>query len=247
MHSLKSWVCWVDCVDWQRQQLRWKEEPVQILSPEDRAVLWHKTVEGGSEDRESLLRILAMGILDSAGSKLDLYSGGYEAPMVETVELLDASGYLGRDDLRQAFEEADESEEAAAGFFALLADHLRLTADVERLPADARLRALELAHEWRDHVLDRPGKADEFLSVADVAAEFSVTPQAVYKWIREKKVEAEKTPGGSYRLPASQFTRRGRLDRSRLAALQRRLVERHPEPAGNEAEIAEEIRRRRSE
>lgn len=204
---------------------------MQILSPEDRAVLWHRTVKGGPEDRGSLLRILAMGILDSAGSKLDLYSGGHEEPMVETVALLDAAGYLGRDDLRQAFEESDESGESAAGFFALLSDYLRLTADLERMPVDARLHALELAHEWRDHVLGRSGKSEEFLSVADVAAEFGVTPQAVYKWIREKKVEAEKTPGGSYRLPAFQFTRRGRLDRSRLAAMQRRLLERHPEPA----------------
>jgi len=78
--------------------------------------------------------------------------------------------------------------------------------------------------------------------VADVEAEFSITPQAVYKWIRENKVEAEKTPGGSYRLPPSQFTRRRRLDRSRLAALQRRLLERRPEPTGDHAEIAEEIR-----
>ena len=81
--------------------------------------------------------------------------------------------------------------------------------------------------------------------MADVAAEFKVTPQAVYKWIREEKVEAEKTPGGSFRLPASQFTRRGRVDHPRLAALQRRLLERHPEPAGDQAELAEEIRRRR--
>lgn len=181
-----------------------------------------------------------MGILDSAGSKLDLYGGGYEEPMVETVSLLDAAGYLGRDDLRQAFEGADESDESAAGFFALLADYLRLTADVERLPVDARLRALELTHEWRDHVLSRPGKSEEFLTVADVAAEFGVTPQAVYKWIREKKVKAEKTPGGSYRLPASQFSRRDRLDRSRLAALQRSLLERHPEPAVDEAELADD-------
>src|SRR5688572_26918233 len=103
-----------------------------------------------------------MGILDSAGSRLDLYSGGYEGPMVESVGLLDAAGYLGRDDLRQAFEEADESEETAAGFFALLSDYLRLSADVERLPTEARIRAVELAHEWRDHVLERPGKADDF-------------------------------------------------------------------------------------
>jgi transposase-like protein len=223
----------------------YEEEPVQILSPEDRAVLWHKTVEGGPEDRESLLRILAMGILDSAGSKLDLYSG-YEAPMIETVELLDAGGYLGRDDLRQAFEEADESEEAAAGFFALLADYLRLTADVERLPVEERMRALELAYDWRDQVLDRPGKAEEFLSVADVAGEFGVTPQAVYKWIREKKVEARTTPGGSYRLPAAQFTRRGRLDHARVATLQRKLLQRHPEQTGDDRDLAEEIRRRRS-
>src|ERR1039457_3883898 len=76
---------------------------MSILSPTDRAVLWRTVLTSGSEERESLLRVLAAEILDSVGRRLDLYDG-YEDAVVETVGLLDASGLLGRDDLRESFE-----------------------------------------------------------------------------------------------------------------------------------------------
>ncbi len=52
-----------------------------------------------------------------------------------------------------------------------------------------------------------------------------MTPQAVYKWIRDDLVQAERTPGGSWRVPADQFDR-GRLDRGRTAELKAKLLER---------------------
>lgn len=48
------------------------------------------------------------------------------------------------------------------------------------------------------------GKRGTILSVADVAAHFGVTPQAVYKWCEAGKIEFERTPGGGYRIPGAQ-------------------------------------------
>ena len=217
---------------------------MSILSPTDRAVLWRTVVTSGSEDRGSLLRVLARELLDSVGRRLDLYAG-HEDEFIETVGLLDASGLIGRDDLREAFEEADEDDDHAQAFAALLAGHLSEAADLERLGAEARVRAARLAAVWQGHVLERPRPDAGWLSAAQVAARYSVTPQAVYKWIKAGRVEAEQTPGGSWRLPAEQFER-GRTDPRRLAALKAKLLEHAGDaPSVSDEELADEVVTRR--
>lgn len=219
---------------------------MEILSPQDRAVLWHHAISSGPSERGSMRRVLAKEILQSVVGHLDLYAG-CEEKMVESVELLDEAGYLGRDDLRQAFERADADLESAASFIVLLADHLRAASDVERLGAERRLGCLRLAGEWREHLLEGPRERG-YLSVPQVAARYEVTRQAVYRWIEQGRIQAERTPGGSYRIPASQLERSERVDRKRLAALRRRLVERHGDaPPISDEELAEEIARRRGE
>ncbi len=214
------------------------------LSPSDRAVLWRTVVTSGSEDRGSLLRVLAREILDSAGRRLDMY-GGHEDEVIETVELLDASGLLGRDHLREAFEDADEDDEHAAALTALLAVHLSEAADLDRLGVGARVRAARLAAVWQGQALDRPPSDPGWLTPSQVAARYGVTPQAVYKWIRAGRVRAEQTPGGSWRLPAEQFDH-GRTDPRRLAALKAKLLERAGDaPSVSDEELADEIVSRR--
>ncbi len=218
---------------------------MSILSPTDRAVLWRMTVTSGREERASRLKILAAEILESAGRRLDLYSA-YDDEVIETVEILDVSGLLGRDDLREAFEDADEDDERAQVFAALLASHLDAAAEVERLGVDARLRALRLAGVWRGHVGDRARAEPEWLSAAQVASRYGVTPQAVYKWIDAGRVSAERTPGGSWRLAADQFDR-DRVKQDEATELKARLVERAgsaPSPSGEEL-AAEIVARRR--
>lgn len=216
---------------------------MSILSPTDRAVLWRTVVTSRTEDRGSLLRVLAREILDSVG-RLDMY-GGREGEVVETVELLDAAGLIGRDDLREAFEDADEDDDHAQTFAALLGGHLAEAADVERLGVDARVRAARLAAVWQGHVLDRPQPDTEWLSASQAAARYGVTPQAVYKWIKAGRVTAEQTPGGSWRLPAEQFER-GRADPRRLAALKAKLLERAGDaPNVSDEDLADEIVGRR--
>jgi len=166
--------------------------------------------------------------------------------VIATVELLDASGLIGRDDLREAFEEADEDDDHAQTFAALLADHLIQTADIERLGVEPRLKAMRLARVWQGHVLDRSGDQQEWLTAPQVAARYGVTPQAVYKWIKAGRVRAEQTPGGSWRLPGDQFTRGGRVDPAQLAELKAKLVERVGDaPAVSDEELADEVVRRR--
>jgi excisionase family DNA binding protein len=217
---------------------------MSILSPTDRAVLWRMTVTSGREERVSRLKILAAEILESAGRRLDLYSG-FDDEVVETVEILDASGLLGRDDLREAFEDADEDDDRAQIFAALLASHLDAAADIERLGVDVRVRALRLAGAWRGHVSDRARVEPEWLSVAQVAARYGVTPQAVYKWIDAGRVSAERTPGGSWRLAADQFERNPARQDAAIA-LKAKLIEHVASaPGPSDQELAAEIVARR--
>ncbi len=217
---------------------------MSILSPTDRAVLWRTVVTSGPDDRGSLLRVLAREVLDSVGRRLDMYSG-HEDDVIETVELLDASGLLGRDDLREAFEEADEDDDHAQAFATLFAGHLGHAADLDRLGVEARVRAARLAATWQGHVRDRARPDTEWLTAPQVAARYGVTPQAVYKWIKAGRVHAEQTPGGSWRLPIDQFAR-GRTDPARLAALKARLLEHAGDtPSVTDEELADEIVSRR--
>jgi excisionase family DNA binding protein len=201
----------------------------------------------GADERASLLRVLAREILDSVGRRLDLYAG-HEDEVIETVGLLDMSGLLGRDDLREAFEEADEDDDHALVFAALLATHLGHAADMDRLGVDARMKAVRLAGAWTGQLLERSRDPQDWLTASQVAARYGVTPQAVYKWIKAGRVRAEQTPGGSWRLRADQFERDGRPDPGRIAALKERLVERVGDaPSISEEELVDEvISRRRS-
>jgi hypothetical protein len=176
---------------------------VPILSPTDKAVLWQAAVRSAPDDRASLLRVLAREIIDGPGRRVEL-SDGHEEAIIETVQFLDASGLLDSNDLRLAFAEADDDDDHAQGFAALVAAHLGSAADTERLGVDARVRAVRLAGMWQAYVLERPASSKaEWLTAPQLAARYSVTPQAVYKWIKAGRVQAEQTPGGSWRLSSS--------------------------------------------
>jgi excisionase family DNA binding protein len=217
---------------------------MSILSPADRAVLWRTAITSGPEERSSLLRVLAAEILASVGRRLDLY-GGYEDEVIETVEILDLAGLLGRDDLREAFEEADEDEERAETFTALLISHLNAAADIERLDVEARLKAMRLAGAWQLHIADRAQAGRQWLTAAQVAARYGVTPQAVYKWIAAGRVRAEQTPGGSWRLPADQFTHE-HIRPDATTELKARLLARAADsPTPSDEDLAVEIAERR--
>lgn len=225
-----------------------------ILSPEDRAALWRQAITSDPDSRDGMLRVLAKAIQDLVGDELALHD--FDEQLEQSVRLLDASSFLGRDDLRRTFEEigeeSDGDDKSAAHFALTLAGYLEQTADVDHLASDARAAALELALAWRGAVAEAHEPSTETMTVADVASHFGVTPQAVYKWCQAGKIDFERTPGGSYRIPAGQFDlERGRATRRAREELRRRLLERYGErPPMSDGEIAaaiEDARRRSAE
>jgi excisionase family DNA binding protein len=100
---------------------------------------------------------------------------------------------------------------------------------VEHLGADRRVRAIDLASAWREHVLDRPRAEPEYISVGDVAVRYGVTTQAVYKWLKDERIDATRGPGGSWRIPRAQFEREAKPATSRadLDALRKHLIRVH--------------------
>ena len=172
-----------------------------ILSPEERARAWHEAVSAEASERQYKRHMLASAAFQMVGSELSLYSDDYAAAFRDSFDLLELSGLIGRDELREAFEEIDEQAGTARVFAAALGRQLRATAAVERLSAEDRDRAAELAERWREAAAEEvSGVVDEdgevYVTVAEVAAVYDVTPQAVYKWIHKGIVEAHPRPGG---------------------------------------------------
>lgn len=56
--------------------------------------------------------------------------------------------------------------------------------------------------------VDRPSSplpTTGYVSVRAVAAHFGVSTKAVYRWMASGRIQSERRPGGSYRIPAQQF------------------------------------------
>lgn len=220
-----------------------------ILSPEDRAVLWRHVVESPADERESMLRVLAGTVLETLGSRLSLYSG-FEDQALDSLALIDRAGLVGEPRLRQAFEEIDKDSEHAQLFLAELAELLDATGRTDRLDADSRQRAFDLAATWRDRLEEEaPSSERDYFTVAEVASLFEVSPQAVYKWIQKERIRAERRPGGSIRLPADQFAdtlREQRAATKRFRQLRARRVRTGEGPSEEEAaRLLLEARQRR--
>jgi excisionase family DNA binding protein len=223
-----------------------------ILSPEERAHAWHDAVSAEASDREYRRHMLASAAFQMVGSELSLYSDDYARAFKDSFDLLELSGLIGRDELREAFEEIDEQAGTARAFVGALGRHLRETAATARLPDGARDRAAELAERWREAAAeDMTGTleagAEVYVTVAEVAAVYDVTPQAVYKWIHKGVIDAHTRPGGSYQIPVAALTSDERFDVGRARRLQQTLARRH-EHQGDVStdEMLEQMRSRRA-
>lgn len=223
-----------------------------ILSPEERAHAWHDAVSAEASDRDYKRHMLASAAFQMVGSELSLYSDEYAEAFRDSFDLLERSGLIGRNELREAFEEVDEQSGAARAFVAALGRQLRATAMVERLSDAERERAAELAERWREAaaegvsgVIEDDGEA--YLSVAELAAVYDVTPQAVYKWIHKGLVEAHTRPGGSYQIPVGALVADERFDVGRARRLQQALARRDEGSTTiSTDEMVEQMRSRRA-
>ncbi len=173
-------------------------------TPEDRVVLWKDAVDSASDVRPARLRLLAKEAQEAVAGPLNLYN--HDEWFEETFALLGASGLLGRDALRIAFEEVDHDDEGPARLIEALADLLDEGVEHAHLSDEQRERSAALAEEWREVLASAPvSPVAEHWTVAEVAAHFDVTPQAVYRWIDKDRISWRRRPGGSYLIPAAQF------------------------------------------
>jgi len=217
---------------------------MEILSPEDRVVLWRTTIDAQGAQRDALLRAIAREIFESL-SALDLYDHEFAQLTVESLTTLDDAGLFAADSVRRCLESLHETREGAELTVAEICGLLREAADVEHLGAAGRVRAIELASVWREHLLTRHPIEAGYISVAEVAARYGVTTQAVYKWLAKGRIEGTRGPGGSWRIPAAQFESDARPSTSRhqLDALQRQLIaERDGGELPSEERLASELR-----
>lgn len=203
-----------------------------ILSPQERAQAWHDAVSALPDERDYKRRMLASVAFQMVGSELGLYSDDYATASRDSFDLLEKSGLIGRDELRQSFEEIDEERGTTRAFAAALGRHLREASTVKRLGREERESARTLAELWRAAAAaDVEGEVDDdnevYVTVAEVAAVYDVTPQAVYKWIHKGVIKARERPGGSYRIPTSALERDARFDITRARRLQQELARRH--------------------
>jgi excisionase family DNA binding protein len=198
---------------------------MEILSPEDRVVLWRSAIDAEGPKRQALLHVIAKEIMDGL-SELDLYGDAYARLTLDSLRTLDDAGLFASDGLRRCIETLHEPEGGVDLLAAEVSGLLREAAGVVHLGADRRVRAMEMASEWREHVLGRRRPESEIVSVGDVASRYGVTTQAVYKWLRDGRIEATRGPGGSWRIPAAQFERdrRPATSRRKLDELKQHLV-----------------------
>ncbi len=109
-----------------------------------------------------------------------------------------------------------------------------------------------MAECWREAATeDVTGSLGEdgevYVTVAEVAAVYDVTPQAVYKWIHKGVVDAHTRPGGSYQIPIAALTSDERFDVGRARRLQQALARRHESQSDvSTGEMLEQMRSRRA-
>jgi excisionase family DNA binding protein len=217
---------------------------MEILSPEDRVVLWRAAIDADGSRREALMHAIAKEIVDSLGA-LDLYEDQYAQLTLESLQTLDDAGLFASDSLRKCLETLHEPGGGVDLLAAEFAGLLRAAADVEHLGVERRVRAVETASQWREHVLARQRPEPAYLSVGDVAARFGVTTQAVYKWLQRQRIEGTRGPGGSWRIPAAQFEHDTRPASSResLDSLQAGLIRLHGDSdLPSETDLTEQMR-----
>ncbi len=213
-----------------------------VLSHDEQVRHWQRVLASTGDERRAMVATLGAFSLGEAAKAVDLYHDE-DGVCARTFLVIDAAGHLGA--LAAAFTREGPAEVVAEDAVASVVAALHDAAN--ELEGDASDEAATLVEDWRRTVYDRVDREPEWLKVAEVATIYGITPQAVYKWIQAGKIEAEQTPGGSYRIPAATL-RTSRENEQRIDRLRERLGERTDQSL-SEDEIMQRVAqvRRRSD
>lgn len=186
-----------------------------VINNEIRRRMWSEALaERDAEVRRGRVAQLAVYELGRLARHLDLYHD-HDEDFQATFLLLDAEGLL--DELVEPWSitlDRDSAQDPAAeDFLALMTARL---ARVSRSNSEHEAEAHRLFRFWRRHLYDRHDRDESTLTVAETAALFGISPQAVYKWIRRGSVEViPGSPDGKTRIAASSL----RLSREQQRAI----------------------------
>jgi transposase-like protein len=151
--------------------------------------LWSEALaERDAEMRRGLIAHLGVSELGRLGRRVDLYRDDHDDDLEATFLLLDEAGVLGEltDAWSHAVANDADDHPAVEDFLALLTARL---ARISRSSSEQQDEAHRLFRFWRKQLYERHERDVQTLTVAETAALFGVSPQAVYKWIRRGTVE----------------------------------------------------------
>jgi excisionase family DNA binding protein len=184
---------------------------MQIMSPQEREILWGRILAARGQHRETLRHELAQAMLEEVHSEFNLYSG-FDDSFDASITLLDQCGRFGDQDLLRTFQSVPVDDEGPARLLTTIAARLHDIAGDQGCLAEQRTVAARLSAVWRGVIADT--EHEEMLTVGQVAGRFGVTVQAVYKWVNAHKIEFHRSPGGrKIRIPAAQFDARAHTPR----------------------------------
>jgi transposase-like protein len=172
-----------------------------VIDLEGRRQLWLDVLAATGSLRSAKVAQLGVFILGELGTAVDLYHDHDEA-FQRTFLTLDAADMLAP--LLEPYLLVDTGDADtgmhAEDFLALVTARLARLHRTGSAPENA---AGELFRFWRRALYDRSDRDADSLTIAEVAALYGITPQAVYKWVRGGKVAADKGPDGKLRIPAA--------------------------------------------
>ncbi|MBE0448075.1 MAG: hypothetical protein IBX64_08265 [Actinobacteria bacterium] len=87
--------------------------------------------------------------------------------------------------------------------------------------------------------------SEELLSTSEVAEKFHVSPQAVIKWCEKEKIECIKTPGGTWKIPAYQFTTTKEQDKAIDKFFSKMWAKHADKPPVSDEDIIKELKKGR--
>jgi len=171
-----------------------------IIDIEERRQLWHDVLAERRDLRRVRIASLGVTVLSEVGGAVDLHHN-HDHVFERTFLLLDAHELVAG--LLEPYASLEAEDDAARllpeDFIAIVTSRVARIARGES--ADAA-EAAELFRFWRRGLYDRVERDPDSLTVAETAALYGISVQAVYKWIRTGRVQSFKGDDNKQRIKA---------------------------------------------